>query len=119
MSVTVTTSAGSRTLDFARVVEDRQDRQYGIRVDQGKSILVGDGGVVPSALVVEFDFAEGTNEDTGGLAQNVIDECKVATVVATARGDRAVDGIMSHTLTSSGPVVTLRVEFAPTGGAYT
>jgi len=86
---------------------------------QGKQILVGDGLVEPDALTVEFGVQEGSIEATAALAQTIIDECKVASVVSTPRGGRGVDGVLSHSLVSEGVMVRLRVEFAPTGGVYT
>lgn len=119
MSVTITTSSGSRTINQARVVTDRADLQYSILVDEGKQVLVGDGGIIPSGLVIELYLQEDTIEATGGLAQTIIDEAKVATSVTTPRGDRAVDGILSHALSSDGVMVVLRLVFAPSGGVYT
>lgn len=118
MSVTITTASGSRTVQQARVVDDKADLANRILVDEGKQVLVGDGLIEPSPLVVELFVQEDSIEETGGLAQTIIDESKVATSVTTARGVRAVDGVLSHSLASDGLLLRLRLEFAPTGGVY-
>lgn len=114
--ITITTPSGSRTINQARVTQDDESRDLRGEVEGDRLIVYGDGGQTPAPLVVEVELQEATNALTGGLAQNVIDEAKVATSVTTARGVRGVDGILSHSLSSDGQLVRLTLEFAPTGG---
>jgi len=116
--ITITTPAGSRTINQARVTQDDASRDLRGEVEGDRLIVYGDGGQSPSPLVVQLELQESSNALSGALAQAVIDDAKAATSVTTARGVRGVDGILAHSLSSDGVLLRLTLEFAPTGGGY-
>jgi hypothetical protein len=118
MSLTITTPTGSRTINQARVTQDDESRSLRREIEGGKLIVYGDGLQAARPLVVQVELQENTNAATGALAQGVIDDAKIATSITTPRGTRGCDGILSHSLSSDGPRVTLTLEFAPTRGDY-
>jgi len=126
MSLTITTPDGSRLVRQARVRQDRQNRArsfeqqrtFDSELEDAKVVVLGDGGVEPSPLVVDVYVQEGQNNITGATVQQLINEAKNATSVTTVRGTRLVDGILSHTLTNDGRMLTLSLAFNPTKGSY-
>lgn len=124
--ITITTTDGSRVIRQARVTQDKQDRDrsavqaraFETAEEDAQVVVLGDGGIKPSDLVVEVQLQEGTNSFTGAVVQQIINEAKNATSVETARGVRLVDGISRHRLSHNGQLVTLGLHFIPTKGTY-
>ena len=118
MSFTITTPSGSRTLPFFAVTSDDQSRQLRIEREDGRRILFGDGLQKVAPLNVDVYVQGATNAETGGEAQRIIDDAKIATSVTTPRGTRQVLDLISHELTTEGRMLIVSLSFAPARGVY-
>lgn len=119
MSFTITFPTGTRVIDAYRVLSDPAEFALTGETNRaGKLVARGDRGQQPAPLEVEVSVQEASFRETMSLVNRVIDEAGAAVSVTLPRGVRDVDGLLEHSFRAEGPLVRLRLWFAPTDGGY-
>lgn len=120
MSLTITFPTGTRELDAYRVLSDPiQFELDGETNNAGQLVAYGDRGRRPAPLEIMVSVQGASLETSMNLVDTIITEAKAATSVTFHKGNRVVDGILTHRFSADGALVRLTLAFNPTGGTYT
>ena len=101
----------ARVIPHASVESYDYSQSFSVLQRGDKQIVVGDGGPSVQPLRVSILLQEESLEETGALAQTLIDEAKKVVFLDTPLKFFTVDGLVAHRLSSEGLMVRLVLEF--------